>query len=294
MEPVVSYEEEKGWNLLQISKHVLAGFREVIDFGNDHNIIEQSYSGIIRAAWQNDPLLRPYLYLIFLKLDELSKDNPIEEGSSLSAMLRFQKYDDSDQVVEIIYDDNEVETKNEEEILPVNKDSNLDIVPVVRSVMSFDEGVKAHENGDFIRAWECFNSHHMIDNLEATYWVGHYLYEGYLGEKKIDEAISLYKLAADRGVPKAQYSYAKSLIENDIDANDDSNSLKCKEILEYLELAAHGGIPSAIYMLGDIFLNGKYNVEKDENLAVQYLKMAALKNNQDATDLLKQLKIKLF
>ncbi|CAJ0745141.1 19331_t:CDS:2, partial [Entrophospora sp. SA101] len=138
---------ERGWNLLQISKHVLAGFREVIDFGNDHNIIEQSYSGIIRAAWQNDPLLRPYLYLIFLKLDELSKDNPIEEGSSLSAMLRFQKYDDSDQVVEIIYDDNEVETKNEEEILPVNKDSNLDIVPVVRSVMSFDEGVKAHENG---------------------------------------------------------------------------------------------------------------------------------------------------
>ncbi|CAJ0853612.1 455_t:CDS:2 [Entrophospora sp. SA101] len=101
------------------------------NFGNDHNIIEQSYSGIIRAAWQNDPLLRPYLYLIFLKLDELSKDNPIEEGSSLSAMLRFQKYDDSDQVVEIIYDDNEVETKNEEEILPVNKDSNLDIVPVV-------------------------------------------------------------------------------------------------------------------------------------------------------------------
>ncbi|CAJ0843608.1 6556_t:CDS:2, partial [Entrophospora sp. SA101] len=92
---------------------------------------KQSYSGIIRAAWQNDPLLRPYLYLIFLKLDELSKDNPIEEGSSLSAMLRFQKYDDSDQVVEIIYDDNEVETKNEEEILPVNKDSNLDIVPVV-------------------------------------------------------------------------------------------------------------------------------------------------------------------
>nr|CAG8565493.1 8538_t:CDS:2 [Entrophospora candida] len=97
---------------------------------------KQSYSGIIRAAWQNDPLLRPYLYLIFLKLDELSKDNPIEEGSSLSAMLRFQKYDDSDEVVEIIYDDNEVETKNEEEILPVNKDSNLDIVPVV-SVKKF-------------------------------------------------------------------------------------------------------------------------------------------------------------
>ncbi|CAJ0899254.1 8610_t:CDS:2 [Entrophospora sp. SA101] len=37
------------WSPLQISNHVLAGFREVMDFGNDPNIIERSYSKLIRA-----------------------------------------------------------------------------------------------------------------------------------------------------------------------------------------------------------------------------------------------------
>ncbi|CAJ0768282.1 24207_t:CDS:2, partial [Entrophospora sp. SA101] len=105
--------------------------------------------------------------------------------------------------------------------------------------MTLDEGIKAHENGDFLKAWECFNSHHMIGNkLEATYWRGHYLYEGYHGEININEAIDLFKLAADQGIPDAQFSYAKSLIEN---YDDDYYGGGYKDILNYLELAAHGG-----------------------------------------------------
>ncbi|CAJ0911472.1 8694_t:CDS:2, partial [Entrophospora sp. SA101] len=177
-----------------------------------------------------------------------------------------------------------------------NKDSNLDIVPTVNSslMMTLDEGIKAHENGDFLKAWECFNSHHMIGNkLEATYWRGHYLYEGYHGEININEAIDLFKLAADQGIPDAQFSYAKSLIEN---YDDDYYGGGCdKDILNYLELAAHGGgVSSAFYILGNIYLYGKHNVQIDRDLAIQYLKLAALKNHQDATDLLNQLKIKLF
>ncbi|CAJ0747321.1 16016_t:CDS:10 [Entrophospora sp. SA101] len=148
-----------------------------------------------------------------------------------------------------------------------NKDSNLDIVPTVNSslMMTLDEGIKAHENGDFLKAWECFNSHHMIGNkLEATYWRGHYLYEGYHGEININEAIDLFKLAADQGIPDAQFSYAKSLIEN---YDDDYYGGGCdKDILNYLELAAHGGgVSSAFYILGNIYLYGKHNEKSNEN-----------------------------
>jgi TPR repeat protein len=43
-----------------------------------------------------------------------------------------------------------------------------------------------------------------------------------------------------------------------------------------------------------IYLNGKYNVQVDKDLAIQYLKLAALKNHQDSINLLDKLNVKLF
>jgi hypothetical protein len=216
----------------------------VIELGNNPNKIEQSYSKLIRAAWQDDASLRPCLYLLFLELDELSKSNPILKEKS-SSMLKPQKYNNDGEVIEIFYyeeDDkknNKDEGKGDEQLSHpvINKDSNLDIVPIVTvnpslSLMSTfgEDDKKVYENNDF-------------------------------------------KSAADQGIPDAQFSYAKYLIEscNNDENNDDGNgdgnnnisdisnnsgnnsknslNLKYEEILKYLELAAHGdGIPSAFFL----------------------------------------------
>nr|CAG8488892.1 13548_t:CDS:2 [Entrophospora candida] len=40
-------------------------------------------------------------------------------------------------------------------------------------------------------------------------------------------------------------------------------------------MAAMNGIPTAMFYLGDIYYNGKYNVEIDKDQAISYYKEAA-------------------
>lgn len=78
------------------------------------------------------------------------------------------------------------------------------------------------------------------------------------------ESLELLKQAADGGVPQAQYNLSLTLDkENDRDL-----------YIDCLRKAADQGLDRACYRYGMILLEGNY-VEKDEDLALKYLKTAA-------------------
>ncbi|CAG8482675.1 2290_t:CDS:2 [Dentiscutata erythropus] len=60
-----------------------------------------------------------------------------------------------------------------------------------------------------------------------------------------------------------------------------------------LEDAVINGNPSALFNYGDLFLNGKLGIKKDEDKGIRYLKMAAVKGQPKALEELKKRKISL-
>ena len=134
------------------------------------------------------------------------------------------------------------------------------------------------------KAWECFVYHaDNLNNPQAKYWKASYLYNGYAGvEKNLEEAKKLFKEAADNDIAEAQLFYAR-LLKND---NNPSVAQGC---VEYFEMAAMNGIPAAMYYLGDIYYDGKYNVEKDQAKAISYFKEAAKNGHSEAKNRLRSL-----
>ncbi|CAJ0756578.1 17784_t:CDS:2, partial [Entrophospora sp. SA101] len=68
------------WDMTKVKKHVLAGGRENIQFGDDVDDetknLQQEYAEIIKGAWKADPLSRSLLQKIFLELDGLHSKYP--------------------------------------------------------------------------------------------------------------------------------------------------------------------------------------------------------------------------
>ncbi|CAG8834507.1 15903_t:CDS:2, partial [Gigaspora margarita] len=260
----VPYRE---WNEEKIAKHVLAGNREKID--QHLTSSQQKFTKIIRAAWQDDPALRPGLYKMFLKLEALRVESPKDKTIT---KLNTKKYDDNDEIINIF-------TEDETQIADVNELESMDlineIVPSIRPFLRLSEGIKAHEQKEYKKAFECFESHASINNARAKCWKGYYLWEGLLETTDRNEAIKLFKEAADENVPEAMYYYAESLIENDTLKNTD-------DYLHYLTLAANYNNIDAFYTLGETLWYGKYGINKDEKKAQRYLRLAAMKEYSKA------------
>ncbi|CAG8532543.1 14074_t:CDS:2 [Funneliformis mosseae] len=271
----------RGWNSRKISNHVQAGKRENLNFGPNQTRVQQDFSKIIRAAWQDDAALRPGLYKIFLQLDELYSQFTQRENDD--EKIQPRKYDDD--TVVLILPEQENAYNNEYQTKMNNTNPNL--IPVVKPLPRFIEGLTSHEKEDHETAWDCFNKHASIGNSRAKYWKAYYLQNGIHVQKNHHEAVELYKQAADVGVPEAQYYYATSLIEN--------NTLKnSEEFIRYLTLAAHNNNTNAFFELGNVYVNGTYGITIDEEKGRHFLRLAGLQEDQRALDLLKDLGEELF
>ncbi|PKY20594.1 kinase-like protein [Rhizophagus irregularis] len=273
----------RGWNAKKISSHVQDGKRENIDFGPNPTRVQLDFSKIIRAAWQDDAALRPGLYKIFLQLDELHSESP--HGESEKMQLRI--FDDEDVVIPIF---SEQESNNNSVYRSEINDNDLNKVPVVKPLLRFSEGLKVFEREkDHKRAWDFFNQHASIGNSRAKYWKAHYLWNGYHVPQNQAEAVRLFKEAADDGLSEAQFYYAKSLVEGGT-----GNVRKPDEFIRYLTESANNNNVDAFFTLGSIYVKGTHGITIDKEKGLHYLKLAGLRENQGALDLLKEIGEDLF
>ncbi|CAG8559771.1 3077_t:CDS:2, partial [Diversispora eburnea] len=265
----------RGWDDIKIANHVSAGNRENIYFKNMtilSNNYEVEFAKIIRAAWQDDPLLRPGLYKMFLSLDALNKQqNLSKEGMErMDIKLKPRTFNDDDQVIPVfpefeysnidkdVKDVNVVDKHEGGDYRELDTIKTDEFLMSIKPMFKLSDGIKAHERGDHQKAWECFNLHSTNNNPRAKYWKAYYLWDGIYEKKNRELAIEILKEAVNQ--------------------NDTANNNNL----------------DALYNLGEIYLYGKYNVEKNEEKAIQYLKLASLKEEPRSIELLDKLGIKLF
>ncbi|CAH1761768.1 4197_t:CDS:2 [Entrophospora sp. SA101] len=268
------------WDMTKVKKHVLAGGRENIQFGDDVDDetknLQQEYAEIIKGAWKADPLSRSLLQKIFLELDGLHSKYPPPVAESRLGPSKSIDFDGS-----LKEGKKPVSISEEDGSIQLNK------FPQSSTTMMLDDGIKAHKAKDHKTAWACFQKHADFNNPKVKYWKGYYLWEGYCGRKDKVAAAKLFKEAADGGVPDAQLRYAFSMIGNKANFNEE-------EFIRYLKLAANNDNSTAQYSLGDVYINGKLDITKDEEEGIKYLKLAALNKHPKANELLKQMKINIY
>ncbi len=151
-------------------------------------------------------------------------------------------------------------------------------------------------------------------NKYAKYTLGKAYLDGELFIQNIPEAIKLISESADKGFAPAQYLFGKLLYKGEIIPQDLEKAVDClekaagqnnpyaaylagkirliedavKDILKAIrnfEIAAENGNDYAEYQLGKIYLYGK-DVERDYDMAIDYLTASAEHGNQYAKQLL--------
>ena len=225
-------------------------------------------------AWQSDPSLRPELSYLFNDLENLSSTSISER---LPRGLNPKRSDIELTPIEL----------TPIELPPGAPEFDLD--QIIMPMMKLEDGITAHKNGERKNAFECFEKHADINNKVAKYWLGYYYWEGLVVEKNLGKAVELFKEAADKGVPDAQLRYAFAL-------SDKNSPLKfnLEEFVKYLTMAADNGNTAAQFNLGDLYYNGKLGMSKDEEKGLSYLKLAAIKGQPKACNMLDKLKINYF
>jgi len=153
------------------------------------------------------------------------------------------------------------------------------VVPII----PLSDGINAHKKGDKEKAWKCFEANAQLGNISAIFWQGYYLWEGYYTPADHLRAINCYKEAAKNGHSDAQLRYAFSVINRE--------KINLKGFLKFLKMSANEGNALALFNLGEIYLNGKFGVEKEETLGIKYLKVAAVLKQPKAIEILKNLNI---
>ncbi|CAG8722056.1 9278_t:CDS:2 [Rhizophagus irregularis] len=226
--------------------------------------VEKEYGNIIRA----DPSLRPELSYLFNSLEDLN--SPFISDCSPRGLSPKR----SDMEVTHI------------ELPPGDTELDLDQIDLI---LPLEDGIKAHRMGDQKKAFECFEQHAKIDNKIAKYWLGFYYWEGYVVDKNLGKAAELFKEVADKGNPDAQLRYAFALV-------DKNSPLKfnLEEFVKYLTMSADNGNVVSQFNLGDLYFNGKLGILKDEEIGLNYLKLAAIKGFSKACDMLDKLEISYF
>ncbi|RIA88669.1 kinase-like domain-containing protein [Glomus cerebriforme] len=248
----------------QIKDFVIKGGREVIKFGDstpEISKLQEEYKRIIEHTW---------------------KDIPQERISFLKALDMLEELHSS---IQNMFDENlQFDFDGSKDSLIIPDDLIIQIIPLVKGILAF-------RMGDHQKAWECFDYHASNGSITAKYWKGRYLWDGYLDNIKgrEEEGKALLKEAADEGIPDAQLRYAFTLLEV-LDEGDNR-----KIFMDYITKAAtEGDNDVAQFNLGDIYYKGKCKIPKDEDKGIKWLKMAALRNNTKAIDLLKQIGINIY
>src|SRR4051794_37070657 len=210
-------------------------------------------------AWVHESSQRPTINNIYQELDCLVGTH--------SPRIR-QKYSSSDVTTE------NSNNNNNESILTPEWDDD-DHFEALDPILTLEEALKAHREGRREAAWKCFEIHAALGDPLAIYWKAYYYMRGYVVNANIREAMKYLKQAADLNIPEAQYHYANAM-----------KKAKRTGFLEYFAKAAENGHPFAQRELGLIYYYGD-EVEANKEKGIQYLKLAALKNNLSAIDDLK-------
>ncbi|CAG8786267.1 21556_t:CDS:2 [Gigaspora margarita] len=259
---------DKDYN--KIVQHIINGQRESLNF-NESDEIQKRFKKIIYEAWNPKPELRPNMPDILKRLERLYKKY-YPKINSHSKNRTDSDSDDSN------YEDN----------------YNFEFGFKKIETSTLEDGIKlSNQNTEESRekAWRYFEYHaDILNNFKAKYYKGFYLLEGY-GKVKKDpkKAKKLFKEAADNDITKAQYYYA-CLIAKEA-ANNPSLVEEC---IMYLEKAAGNESPDALFSLGNIYYDGKLNIQKDKEKGIKYYKMAAIKDHSEAIKKLEELKINIY
>ncbi|CAI2167501.1 17534_t:CDS:2 [Funneliformis geosporum] len=273
----------QGWDVERVEAHVIAGKRERITFGpveNDRELeIQNKLGEVITNAWK-ERLDRINLPKLFNTLEELQSKYKYFMEQDCNSNLLPQKtldLDGSSTPPPPLESDADM-------LLPELDELSIDFDDI-SPALSLEEGIKAHTKQNYDVAWECFEFHAKNGNAYAIYWKGYYLWEGKFVEKNHNEAIKLFKEAADKAIPDAQlrYAFALKTLKGNVRIKEDKNF---KEFFKYLTLAADGGNTVARYTLGDCYFNKKLGLDNKQK-GIHYLRLAAIKNNNKAMDLLK-------
>ncbi|CAG8589687.1 17691_t:CDS:2 [Funneliformis caledonium] len=277
---VIPYRD---WSYTNIIDHVKAGKRESVDFGQKPTDVEKGFAKIIRAAWQDDPTLRPGLHELFNQLYDLQRSHPlvINRVPLQKKPVKEDPYIDIEKKARDSYNNIIIDG---DDPIPEVTDTKIDFLPMIEPVLLLEEGIKLHKSGERQPAWECFQSHAKLGNHYAKYWKAHYLTEGYHVEKDIKQGTKFFKEAADEEVADSQLRYAFSLYHEQIIQDTDA-------FLQYLTLAAENGNATAQFNLGRMYYAGMVGLNRDKEKGLQYLKMAALKNQPRAIQFLNGVKV---
>ncbi|RHZ74614.1 hypothetical protein Glove_220g57 [Diversispora epigaea] len=268
----------ENWDILKVREHVLAGNREKITFGKappDVQKLQKDLTKIIVSAWQDDPGIRASLQNIYLNLVQIYDEYCTPDKESAPVLLPDKTLDLDGSLSRSV---------------SINDEGGFDLPEMefniddeIPQIIPLEEGISAHKRKEYHVAWDCFVAHADLDSALAKYWKGHYLWEGIVVEKDREQASKLYKEAADDEIAVAQLRYAFSLINNP--------PVKFDIFLKYITKAADNNNATAQFNLGDVYLHGKLGKEKDEELGIKYLRLAALKNHLKAKKLLQELGI---
>ncbi|CAG8771456.1 17937_t:CDS:2 [Gigaspora margarita] len=184
------------------------------------------------------------------------------------------------------YDNNDDLSSNSNSLSDIYEDRKKYHIPYTL-IQPLEAGFEAHKIENHKTAWEIFCTHSDLGNMSAKYWKGHYLSEGYVGEKDLKHACELFKEAADYGIAIAQLDYAFSLLKN-------TTEFDLNVFIEYLTKAANNGNDTAQFSLGDMYLYGKLNCNIDKKSGIKYLKLAALNNHEKAIKILESLGVDVY
>ncbi|GBB84101.1 hypothetical protein RclHR1_10730004 [Rhizophagus clarus] len=262
-----------GMSMLDIQRHVLKGQRETFGPDLSPHPIQREFSEIIKLAWQQDPSLRPGIQLLFSMLQESYEKNVLSnKGSPL--MRPFREKDNH------ATEGTTGDTDLDELCLSDPEDQNESISIIVVPLIPVKEGLQAHKEGNYEKAWKCFEENANVGDILAIYWQGYYYLEGKHIKKNKQKAMELFRKAADAGNADAQLRYAFCLIDKE-NKNIDSN-----KFMKYLQLAADNNNATALYNLGDVYFSGKLGIKKDKEKGIHYLRQAALHKQAKAKEIL--------
>lgn len=164
-------------------------------------------------------------------------------------------------------------------------DSHEDFI--IKPFLLLEEGIKAHNEEKYDIAWECFVAQSEIENPKAKYWKAYYLYNGINVSKNLDEAIKSYKEAAEGDVAEASFQYAMCISKHQQYFNKEDYE-------KYLRNAADRKHIDAQFHLAELYIHGKFGIEKNPGEGIKYLRLAALENHFKAWDLVMELEINVF
>jgi TPR repeat protein len=132
---------------------------------------------------------------------------------------------------------------------------------------TFDDGVRAYDEGDYDVAFEIFRANADTD-VAAMRNVALMLRTGQGADKDPERARIWMQRAAMAGLPTAQADYGEMLLTGD------GGPVDARAALPWLQLAADAGHPIAQFHLGEIYQDGEV-VKQDLRRAREYYAEAA-------------------